>query len=152
MKVKGKYNFKSSRATVWDLVQDPDVLASCIPGCQQFTMVGEDTYEVVLKVGVGAVSGTYSGTTRITDKEEPSSIRLVVEGKGVGGTVKGEGLLTLEELQGQTEVTVDGDARVSGLVARVGQRILGAASKTLMDQFFSCLRARADGGQRAGAR
>ena len=34
---------------------------------------------------------------------------------------------------------VEGEARVSGIVARVGQRILGGASKMLMNQFFGCL-------------
>lgn len=145
MKVEGAYSFKAGRDKVWAALLSPDVLSSCIPGCQEFRPAGEDTYDLVLKVGVAAISGTYTGRVTLADKKYPDSYRMLVEGKGSGGTIKGEGLLSFAESDGQTEIKVDGDAQVTGVVARVGQRLLGSTAKMLMNQFFGCLKGKVEG-------
>ena len=144
MKVVGKYSFQVGRDVVWTRLLEPDVLAGCIPGCQQFEEVGDDLYDVVLKVGIGAISGTYTGRVSVTERDQPASFKMLVEGKGRGGNIRGEGLLSLAEHKGQTELIVDGDAQVTGLIARVGQRLLGSASKMMMDQFFGCMKAKVE--------
>ena len=53
-------------------------------------------------------------------------------------------LVTVED---GTVVSVKGSGQVGGLVARVGQRLLGSVSKMMMDRFFSCLQTRAGGPQ-----
>ena len=95
-----------------------------------------------MKVGIGAVRGTYSGEVSLSDIDELSSFRMTVAAKGRGGSVGGEGLLKFADSGAGTELMVEGDARVTGVIARVGQRLLGGASKTLMDRFFSCLKNR----------
>lgn len=62
-----------------------------------------------------------------------------MNGEGPGGWVKGEGALTLREVDGNTEIDVDGEALTGGVLARVGQRMIGDASKTMMDKFFKNL-------------
>jgi carbon monoxide dehydrogenase subunit G len=39
----------------------------------------------------------------------------------------------------QTEVAFDGDVKLSGLIAGMGQRVMGSVSNTLAKQFFSNL-------------
>ena len=53
--------------------------------------------------------------------------------------VRGEGLLSFSEADDGTEVALSGDVYVTGIVARVGQRLLGSTSKMMMDQFFACI-------------
>lgn len=145
MKVEGAFKFDAPKATVWELLLSPEVLSACIPGCQKFEQVGEDSYDVVMRVGVAAVSGTYTGKVTVVNKTDLVSFKMVVEGRGSGGGVKGEGLLSFEDADdGGTLVNVVGDARVTGLVARLGQRLMGNASKMLMNQFFECLRSKVD--------
>ncbi|GIS65200.1 MAG: hypothetical protein CM1200mP3_14480 [Chloroflexota bacterium] len=49
--------------------------------------------------------------------------------------------LSFNQVKGKgTEINVSGDATVSGIIARVGQRILGGASRMLINQFFGCIR------------
>lgn len=144
MQVNGTYVFDAQRETVWSRLLDPDVLASCIPGCEELKLVGDDKYDATIRVGIGAISGTYSGTVTLSDRDELTSFKLTVEGKGAAGNVRGEGVLDFNDQGTSTEVQVSGDAQVTGLIARVGQRLLGTASKTLMDQFFGCLTSRVE--------
>ena len=146
MKVQGAYNFKAKGDRVWASLMSPDVLAQCIPGCQALAGVGGDKYEIDLKVGLGAISGTYSGTVALADKEEHSSFKMLVYGKGGGTTIQGEGLIRLNDNGAGTEVTVEGDAQITGVIARVGQRLLGSVAKTLIDQFFNCMKAKVETG------
>jgi hypothetical protein len=124
---------------VWDLLIDPEALKHCMPGCQRFEAVGADEYEVTLEVGIAAVKGTYKGKARMAEKDPPHRYKLIVEGAGRPGFVKGEGVLTLEEDGNETVVGVEGDAQVGGLIASVGQRLIGGVSKQMMGQFFNCL-------------
>ena len=140
MKVEGSYTFKADRRKVWDSLLSPEVLSSCIPGCERFDHLGDETYDVEMKVGVAAVSGTYTGKVSITDKREMESYSMRVEGKGAAGTIGGEGVLTFSDIEGGTRIDLVGDARVTGIIARVGQRLMGGASKMIMNQFFECLR------------
>ena len=42
---------------------NPDMIASCIPGCDRFEPDGEDRYRVRLIVALAAVTGTYDGSS-----------------------------------------------------------------------------------------
>jgi carbon monoxide dehydrogenase subunit G len=68
---------------------DPAVLSSCIPGCDRFEPDGEDRYRVTLTVGLAAITGTYEGTVLLVDKVPHAAYRLVAEGQGRAGFVKG---------------------------------------------------------------
>lgn len=144
MKVEGSYTIKADRQKVWDALLSPEVLSSCIPGCESFEPAGDETYDVVMKVGVAAVSGTYTGKITIADKHEPDSYTMHVQGKGAAGTIGGEGVLTFTDIDGETLVDLTGEARITGIIARVGQRFMGSASKMLMKQFFDCLRSKVE--------
>lgn len=144
MRVEASYTFKADRRKVWDALLSPEVLSSCIPGCESFELVGDETYDIVMKVGVAVVSGTYTGRVTITDKHDLESYTMRVEGKGAAGTVGGEGVLTFTDVDGETRVDLAGDSRVTGIIARVGQRLMGGASKMIMNQFFDCFRAKVE--------
>jgi carbon monoxide dehydrogenase subunit G len=62
-----------------------------------------------------------------------------MSGEGPGGWIKGEGALTLRDVDGITEIEVEGEASTGGVLARVGQRMIGNASKKMMGQFFKNL-------------
>ena len=137
MKVEGTYHVEADPQRVWEGLMSPDLLARCIPGCQKLEQTGDGAYAVKLKAGIGAVSGTYTGTVRISDIDEPRSFRMSGEGKRAGSSASGTGLITLTPENDGTRLDVEGEAKVTGLIARVGQRLIGSASRVLMDQFFN---------------
>ncbi len=142
MDLSASYTFAAPPSTVWSLLNDMEVVASCLPGCERLEPIGDDKYRAELTLAIAAVSGRYSGTVAILDKRPPNSYRLVVEGTGKSGFVKGEATVELVEAQESTIVNVKGQGQVGGLIARVGQRLLSTVSKMMMDRFFGCLQAR----------
>jgi carbon monoxide dehydrogenase subunit G len=144
MTLDGSHHFKAPRDRVWELFNDPGVLARATPGCERLNPIGPDEFEATLSVGVAAVKGTYQGRLAITDKRPPEGYTLHVEGTGRPGFVKGEGRLSLTEQDGGTLATINAEAQVGGLIAAVGQRLVGAAARLLMSQFFSALEAELD--------
>lgn len=123
---------------------DPAAIASCIPGCEALEPDGADRYRARITIGLAAITGTYEGTVAITAKVEHTSYRLEVEGQGKPGFVKGNAAIALsEEDNGTTTVTVTGTVHTGGAIARLGQRLIGAAAKMMQDRFFACMRGKA---------
>ncbi len=142
MKVQGSYTFDADVQTVWDSMLSPETLAECIPGCDRIAPTGDGAYEIELTVRVAAIRGAYKGKVSIEDIDTLRSYTMAVSGSGRGGSVRGSGKLSFSESDGRTTVDVEGDTQVTGVVARVGQRLLGGASRMMMNQFFECLKSK----------
>ena len=142
MRVDGEYVLHAEPEQVWQLLLDPDALASCIPGGQELRLVAPDEYEATVKIGVPAVQGVYSGKVRIIDKNPPKSFRMEVEGRGRLGSINATGHLELAGTDDRTVITYSGDYRVAGLIAAVGQRLFEPMAQMLTSQFFGCMESR----------
>jgi carbon monoxide dehydrogenase subunit G len=142
MDISASYVFNAAPERVWALLMDPGVLASCVPGCERFEPAGDDRYTVNLTVGLASITGKYSGTVVVSDKVEPTSYRLIVDGQGRAGRVNGSSAITLRPDGATTVVDVTASVQVGGAIARLGQRLTGAAARLMMDQFFSCLQSK----------
>ena len=136
MKVQGTASLPAKREQVWDLLNDPNRLAKCLPGAERLEPDGPDRYKVAMKFGIAAFSGKFQGSVELAEKKPPESLKMRVEGRGVPGFMKGEGTISLREKSGVTEVKYEGEAQVGGVIASVGQRMIEAASKKIMQQFF----------------
>jgi len=136
LKVEGKTTLPAPRERVWDLLTDPEQLAKLLPGCERLEPDGPDRFKVSVKFGVAAITGKYAGSVALADQKKPESLRMVVEGKGTPGFMKGEGRIELHEAKGQTELSYSGEAHVGGLIASVGQRMIEVTAKRIIQQFF----------------
>lgn len=139
MRLEGTYTLDAPRDRVWELLNDPHVLARCTPGMKQLEPAEGDTYKATMEVGVGPVKGTFQGKVEVAERRAPEQITLRVQGGGSAGMVRAEGTITLREVDGRTVLSYTGEAQVSGLIASVGQRMIGSVAKMLADQFFSNL-------------
>ena len=118
------------------------MLRECIPGCQSLDLQPDGRYLAKVQAGIAAVKGTFNGHVQITDETAPVSYRLVLEGSGSPGFVKGEAMVTLSEVPEGTRVDVAGDGQVGGMIAGVGQRILLPAARMMMNQFFNAMQSK----------
>jgi uncharacterized protein len=137
MKLEGSYEVKAPRQKVWSAFLDPEMLRKAIPGCEKLELTGPDEYKATLKIGVAAVKGTFEGKVRLSDKKPSESYRLSAEGSGGPGFIRSDTLITLSDIDGGTRVSYSADVQVGGLIAGVGQRMLGGVSKMMADQFFN---------------
>lgn len=140
MKISGAYKLPVAREKAYLLLQDPEVLEKCIPGAERLNRIGDDHYEMKMKMVIAALSGSFDGQVRIADQNPPESFRLLMEGTGKIGFVKGQGLLKLTpETESSTQVSYEGDVNVGGNIAAVGQRLLDTTSKMIIKKFFEKL-------------
>lgn len=136
MKLTATYTLPSARDKVFAALTDPGVIQKCIDGCEKMIKTGEDSYDAHLKIGVAGMKGSYVGKVQLKDKKPPESYTLIMEGKGGPGFVKGTAHIRLTAKDAGTELHCDADAQVGGLIASVGSRLIEAAAKRMMDEFF----------------
>jgi uncharacterized protein len=141
MKVSGSYVVEAPTDRVWDLLQDPDVLAKCIPGVDELTRTGDDEYKMRMKLLIASVSGAFEGKVRLFDHEPPLRYRMQVEGSGKIGHMNGEGAIALEPDGAKTKLSYEGDVTLGGTIAAVGSRLVDTTSKMMLKRFFDKLNA-----------
>ncbi|MDH7486131.1 MAG: carbon monoxide dehydrogenase subunit G [Anaerolineae bacterium] len=140
MKLQGEYVFDGPREDVWELVRDPEVLATALPGAQSLSQVSENEYEGTMNVRIGPVAGVFAGRVVVSDEVPPESYTLTVEGKGNPGWAKGSGQVRLvDQGDGTTLMKYEGEVQIGGRLASVGQRLIDSVSKSLIRQGLETL-------------
>ena len=139
MKISGSNVVALKPERAYEMMQDPEVLARTMPGCESLEKIGDDTYKMKMKMALAAVSGAFDGTVKITEQNPPTGFRLTVEGTGKLGFMKGQCLLNFAPHPEGAEVTYDGDVQVGGTIAAVGQRLIDATAKMMIKRFFDKL-------------
>ncbi len=135
MKIEGQYTFDGPREILWEMLRDPKVLAACLPGTQSMVQVGEHSYEGVIGIRVGPISGAFAGQLTVSNEMPPASCTLTVEGKGKVGFLKGIGNIDMaEQGQGKTLMKYTGEVQIGGKVASVGQRLFDSVSRGMIEQ------------------
>lgn len=143
MHLEGEHSFSASQGQVWELLNDAGVLARVTPGLQELQEVGEDSYRAQFAIKMGPINSTFSGTLRVADRHAPERFRLLIDVAGKAGSAVAEATVTSAAVAGddpeQTRVTFAADARLTGLLVRMGQRVLSGVGRLLTRQFFQAL-------------
>jgi len=143
MKVEGSHTIKAPRELLYQLMIDPEILQRCVPGCQSLEAAEDGSYKMILKAGVGSIKGVFTGSIRLDEMREPEHYKMIVDGKGSPGFLRGEGSIDLIEQGEETLVNYSGDVSVGGTIASVGQRMVQSSAKMMAGQFFAAIEAEA---------
>lgn len=140
MRLNGHVTVPADPDTTYNLLTSPDVLIKSMPGLKSLTPVAEGpgvaNYTAEMEVGVAAIKGKYAGTMSIVDPKPGQGYRLQVNGQGPGGFVEVGLDISLAAKGEATEVTYNGEARIGGTIAGVGQRMLSGVASLILNQFF----------------
>ena len=141
MNLDGTFTFKGPRATVWELLQDPEVLAKALPGTERLVLTSPDHFQGVMKVSVGPVTAAkFDVTVVLLDKVAPGHFTMQIDGKGSVGYTKGTASITLAEApDATTAMQYTSNVQVGGKIAAVGQRLLESVGKMMMRQALEAL-------------
>lgn len=139
MQVEGVVQFGAPPERVFSVLRDREALAQAIPGCESLEEEGPGAYKASLKLGIAAVKGSYTADVRIEDEQVPSHYRLKIAGQGGPGFVNLQGDVDLAQQGEGTAVSYKFEVQVGGMVAAVGQRMLGGVGRMLAGDFFKAM-------------
>ncbi|MCC2095402.1 MAG: carbon monoxide dehydrogenase subunit G [Hyphomicrobiales bacterium] len=138
MTMHGEVQLPASRETVWEKLNDPEVLKQCIPGCQALEKTSENAFSATAKIRVGPVSATFKGNVELSDLDPPNGYKISGQGEGgVAGFAKGGATVRLADGEnGGTILSYDVEANVGGKLAQLGGRLIDGVAKKNADAFF----------------
>ena len=136
--MKGERILPADRATVWSLLNDPEILRQCVPGCESLTATADHSYDVAMTAAVGPVRARFKGKLSLADIEPPVRYRLLFEGQSSqAGFARGEARVELQEISpAETRLAYSARSQVGGKLAQIGGRLIDAAAAATADKFF----------------
>ncbi len=146
MEQTGEYRISASRDEVWAALNDPEVLGTCITGCQDVTQIDDEHFDVRVKARIGPVSATFDAALELGDLNPPAS--YVIQGNvkgGAAGFAKGSASVSLTEAGDETVLSYTVNANVGGKLAQVGSRLVDGAARKMADEFFEAFSERLSG-------
>ena len=143
MHLEGEHTFSARQGHVWERLNDAEVLARVTPGLHELQAQGEDSYRARFAIKMGPINSSFTGTLRVVDRLAPERFRLLIDVHGNAGSATAQAAVTATPVAGadpeQTRVTFKADARLTGLLVRMGQRVLSGVGRLLTKQFFQAL-------------
>lgn len=138
MEMTGEQRIPASRSTVWNALNDPEILRQSIPGCEEVRKVSDTEFEATVTAKVGPVSARFKGKVTLSDIDAPNGYTIMGEGQGgVAGFGKGGAKVTLRDEGPDTLLNYTANAQVGGKLAQIGSRLVDAAARKMADDFFS---------------
>lgn len=139
MIIKGKYPIVASTQDVWNHLMDPEVLRRITPGISELQPLGEHKYLAISKIKIGPVSANFEGELELKDLKDNTYATIVINQKSKIGNVSAEIKMQLNSIEDTTEIEYKGEAKLTGKLAMMGQRIIGGVVSSLSKQFFKTL-------------
>lgn len=136
LKMEFRYSFQQPRNKVWDYLQNEDVLRRTLPGCKRLQAREDGAFDAELGLDVGPIKGLFTGEVRLLEQVEPSFYRLLLNGNGKPGELHADSPVSLIETDTGTDIVCLADIQVTGLLASVGQRVMGSVARLLLGRFF----------------
>jgi uncharacterized protein len=138
MQLTGSHVLNAPVSKIWTMLMDTDILARVVPGVSRLEKTAENEYNAIAEIKLGPVSGSFSGTLSLGDIQENEGYTLHVKQNSKIGNADATVKIALKSISDeQTEISFDGDARLSGLLARTGNRVISGVATTLTKQFFN---------------
>ena len=137
MEMNGSHLIPADRQTVWEALNNPDVLRASIPGCKELDMESPTDMTATVVAKVGPVKATFKGAVKLENLNPPESYTISGEGKGgIAGFAKGGADVKLTEADGGTQLDYSVDAKVGGKLAQLGSRLIDSTAKKMAEEFF----------------
>ncbi len=137
MDMTGEYRIPAPREKVWESLNDPEILKTCIPGCEELNKDSDTELSAKVSTKVGPVSAKFTGKVTLSDINPPEGYKITGEGQGgVAGFAKGGAEVKLEADGNETVLTYTATAQVGGKLAQIGSRLIDSTAKKMAGQFF----------------
>lgn len=139
MQLEGNNIIQATPEVIFAALQDPDMLAKCVPGVKKLEVESQGIFKTTLEVAIGPVKGTFNGKVSVLDMVFNQALTLKVEMRAPVGIASAIGRVTLHPEDNQTRVHWSGEPQLGGMIASVGARLIGGVAKAQADLFFAKL-------------
>ena len=136
IRLEKKYILDIPQKNVWEAILDPETLAEILPNCKSLDPIGDHKFDAYIEIKIGPIKGQFKSKLSLFDLDPPNGYKFDVNGDGSKGQMRGTGEIMLATQDGRTEFIFTASGSVAGIIARVGQRLIEATGKRLMDQGF----------------
>ena len=139
MDMSGSERIEAPVETVWQALNDPEILRQAIPGCESLDKTSDTTMTARVVLKVGPIKAKFEGAVELQNLNPPFSYTIAGEGKGgLAGFAKGGADVSLEaDGPDATILSYTVKAEVGGKIAQLGSRLIDSTSKKLAGEFFA---------------
>ena len=137
MLVQGMYTVNLPISMVWKHILDRAILEEVTPGVSELVEVEPNVYDAISKIKLGPVQGSFKGRMHVQEIKAAESFVLSLTQNSSVGSVQADITVTTRQEGDQTVINYEGNANLTGVLGRLGQRVLGGVVHSLANQFFN---------------
>jgi len=142
MELTNEFVIERPLSDTWEILNDLEFIAPCMPGAQLTEIEGEE-FRGQVKIKVGPISANYKGKARFVEQDQDAG-RAVLKAEGRDprqGNANALVTATMEAVTDtSTKVKVHTELSLSGKIASFGRGAIEDVSKKILGQFTDNLR------------
>ena len=140
MHYEGSFDVKAPKEKVFDFVTDPKKVTTIFPDVKDVKVVDATNFTLKAKVGISFIKGVMDVKLALVENKRPTFSKLKASGKGLNSAVDLESSFSLDDAPaGGTRVKWAADAKISGMLASVGSRLIDSASDKYVKKIIGSL-------------
>lgn len=141
MHYEGSFEVPVKKEKVYAFVMDPQKITSIFPDVQDVKIIDENNFALKAKVGISFIRGMMDVKMTIVEKRPPTFASMKAKGNGMSSSVELDNTFNMEDAPGGgTLVKWAADAKISGLMASVGSRLIDAAAQKYVGEIIGSLK------------
>jgi len=142
MHYDGSFEVPASKQKVYDFATDPTKITSIFPDVQDVKVIDRTNFTLKAKVGISFIKGMMDVKMNIVEEDPPRYVKMKAKGNGLSSSVELENSFTIEDGAGGNGSLVkwSADAKIAGLMASVGSRLIDAAAQKYVAEIIGSLK------------
>jgi uncharacterized protein len=149
--VSGTKDLDAPREIVWEVINDPEQMASLMPGVEEFEIQDDRHWRAKVKVPLGLGGLKMSIDFEKLEERPLEFASLNAKGKGVGALMNMTTSFTLSGDGDRTSMDWSADVKIAGPVGSMGQRVLQPIVNQQVGNVLDALEAKVAEKKAAGA-
>ena len=140
MHFEGEIEAPVPKERLYAFITDPAKVITILPDVQESKVIDSDHFSVKSKLGMSYLRGTVLLNFEITERRKDEFARVAGRGQGIQSSIDLSLDLAVENVSNGCRGKWTADAKVGGLLASVGGRILNGVAEKYVKQITESLK------------
>ncbi|HSS60688.1 MAG TPA: SRPBCC family protein [Candidatus Limnocylindrales bacterium] len=144
MQLENSFQVAAPPDKVFAYLLDVNKVVGCVPGAELSEVVDPTTFKGKVKVKVGPITVAYSGTARISDRNDAERTAILsADGRETTGpgSARASAQMKVQAAGEASVVQIVTEYHVAGRVAQFGRGVMEDVSKRLIQDMANCIQA-----------